>query len=118
VWPSDDNLEVLVSPETRSAQNEAVFREINERIEAGHWPDDRGKLVAFRCECGELGCNVLIDVTLDAYERVRADARHFLVSPGHEIPAIESVVDRQAGYVVVEKKGIAGQIAEETDPRG
>jgi hypothetical protein len=111
-------LGVFVSPETRSAQNEAVFREINERIEAGHWPDDLDEGVAFRCECGEFACNLLVEVTLDAYERVRADARHFLVSPGHELPAIEVVVERHAGYLVVEKEGLAGEIAEETDPRG
>jgi hypothetical protein len=107
-----------VSPATRSAHNEAVFREINERIESGHWPDESGELVAFRCECGELGCNALVEVTLDTYERVRADARRFLLSPGHELTEIEIVTERRAGYVIVEKQGIAGEIAEETDPRG
>jgi hypothetical protein len=107
-----------VSPATRNAHNEAVFREINERIEAGPWPDERGNLAAFRCECGEFGCNVLIEVALDTYERVRADARHFLLFPGHEAPDIEVVVERATGYVVVEKQGTAGEIAEETDPRG
>jgi hypothetical protein len=106
-----------VDAEDRIAHNETLFREVNERIEAGQWPTERGEPVAFRCECGSLRCNLLVELTLEDYEHVRASATHFLLIPGHEIPAIERVVERDAGYVVVEKVGEAGRIAEETDPR-
>jgi hypothetical protein len=103
--------------EDRIAHNETLFREVNERIEAGQWPTERGDPAAFRCECGSLGCNRLVELTLEDYERVRASPTHFLLAAGHEIPAIERVVEREAGYVVVEKAGDAADVAEETDPR-
>jgi hypothetical protein len=109
--------EAAVDAEDRIAHNETLFREVNERIEAGQWPTERGEPVAFRCECGSLRCNLLVEITLADYEQVRASATYFVLIPGHEIPAIEHVVEREANYVVVEKVGEAGRIAEQTDPR-
>ena len=60
---------------------------------------------------------MLVELTLNAYERVREDPRHFLLVPGHEIPQAEVVVERQPAYVVVEKIGEAAEVAEEEDPR-
>jgi hypothetical protein len=51
------------------------------------------------------------------YERIRSAPTHFVVLPGHEIPAVERVVERTGGYVVVKKLGHAGEVAQETDPR-
>ena len=95
----------------RIAHNETLFRDVNERIEAGQWPTERGAPVAFRCECGSLRCNLLLELTLDAYEEVRASATHFVLVPGHEIPEIERVVEREPDYVVVEKVGEAAEVA-------
>jgi hypothetical protein len=108
---------VPVESEDRIAHNETLFRDVNERIEAGLWPTERAEAVGFRCECGSLGCNMLVEATIEEYERVRASATHFLLFPGHEIPAIERVVDREAAFVVVEKVGEAADVAKETDPR-
>ena len=41
----------------------------------------------------------------DVYERVRADATHFLLRPGHEDPTVERVIETHDSYVVVEKEG-------------
>lgn len=101
----------------RLASNEAVFREVNEGIERGQWPGDEEKPVGFRCECARLGCNLLVEMTLPEYEQVRADPRHFLMIPGHELPEVESVVRREQSYVVVEKRDEAGEHAEAVDPR-
>jgi hypothetical protein len=106
-----------MNPDDRLGRNEAIFRDVNERIEQGLWPGERDGPVAFLCECASLGCNLLIDVTLGAYERVRADARRFILVPGHELDSIERVVERHSDYVVVEKRGAAGAAAQETDPR-
>jgi len=103
--------------EQRVGHNEALFRDVNERIEAGHWPGDGGDPIAFRCECSRLGCNLLLELSLAAYEEVRAFPRRFLVVPGHELPDVERVVRRERGYVVVEKVGEAGRVAEASDPR-
>jgi hypothetical protein len=101
----------------RLGHNEALFRSINERIEAGTWPAAPSDVVAFRCECAALGCNVLVELTIADYESVRANPRRFLLAPGHEIPAIEQVIRRTDAYVVVQKLGDAGRVADTTDPR-
>jgi hypothetical protein len=104
------------SPGERIGHNEAVFRGVNERIEAGQWPGERGP-IAFLCECARLGCNVLVELNLSEYEHVRSDPRRFVLAAGHELPQEERVVERHAAYEVVEKQGAAGRVAEETDPR-
>jgi hypothetical protein len=42
---------------------------------------------------------------------VRQNGRHFLVQGGHVYPEVEVVVSEVDGYVVVEKKGVAGDVA-------
>jgi hypothetical protein len=51
-------------------------------------------------------------VSLDVYESVRANPRRFIVKPGHERRELERVVDARDGYLVVEKVGDAGAVAE------
>ncbi len=97
---------------------EAVFRQINEAIERGQWPGDEADQVSFRCECARLGCTQIIEMTVGDYERVRASPRRFVVAGGHEQLELETVVDREGGYVVVEKREGAADVAETTDPRG
>lgn len=101
----------------RLGANEAVFRQINERIERGHWPGEEDSPVGFRCECARLGCNDVIELSPREYERVRSNPRRFIVLPGHERLDIEVVVERSAGYLIVEKLNQAAEKAEETDPR-
>jgi hypothetical protein len=101
----------------RLSSNESVFREVNEGIERGQWPGEEGDPVRFRCECARLGCNLLLELTLSAYEQVRSHPRRFLMIDGHQVPELETVVQREPGYVVVEKLDEAGQKAEETNPR-
>jgi hypothetical protein len=102
----------------RLASNELVFRDVNEAIESGRIPAEVHETVAFRCECGELGCNDLIELTVGEYERVRAHPRRFLVTIGHQQREIETIAETHPGYAVIEKRDEAGKVAEETDPRG
>ena len=101
----------------RVAINEARFREVNEAIERGLWPGEEGSLTSFRCECARLDCNKLVSITPGEYELVRSHGRRFLVLPGHEDPKVETVVETQSGYVIVEKREAAGRSAEASDPR-
>ncbi len=103
--------------EQRLAANESIFREVNEAINKGGWPGDEGSAVGFRCECARLGCNALVSLTPQDYERVRAYPRRFLMLPGHELEDIEIVVEAMPGYVVVEKRDEAGRVARAADPR-
>jgi hypothetical protein len=100
----------------RIAGNEAIFRDVNEAISRGQWPGDTDS-IAFRCECGELGCSRLIEVTRAVYESVRANPRRFLVAAGHEITGAEALVEAHGPYLVVEKHGDAGRVADAADPR-
>jgi len=103
--------------ERRLARNEILFRDTNEAIERGQWLADSGKHVRFRCECSRLDCNRAVPITLADYEQVRRFPRRFVLAPGHEMPEIETVVDRGEDHVVVEKKDAAGETAAAADPR-
>jgi hypothetical protein len=104
----------------RVGLNEALFREVNERIEdlnrAFGEVTERMSVV---CECGHSQCNERVDVPVSDYERVRADPKTFVLVPGHEDPEVESVVETREDYVVVRKEGEeVERLAVETDPRG
>jgi hypothetical protein len=101
----------------RIARNEAIFRDVNEALKQGRWPGEQSS-IAFRCECARLGCSRLIELAAEEYEHVRTRARWFLVAAGHELSEDETVVETHHAYVVVEKLGEAGLVAEATDPRG
>lgn len=101
--------------ETRVGRNESIFREINERVEEiGTAVEGPTK---FLCECARTDCTERLDVPLDIYEWVRARPTHFLVVPGHEQLEYERVVDQGGGWLVVTKIGVAGDVAEDEDPR-
>lgn len=99
----------------RAAENENVFRRINERVEqltAGE------SAPAFVCECSAADCvQHLAGVSAAEYESVRRHGARFLVAPGHERPDLEVVIDERWGHLVVEKRGTAGETAQEDDPR-
>jgi hypothetical protein len=108
--------------EQRRARNEALFREVNERIVEletglGGYDQDDALLVGFVCECPREDCGELLEVTRGQYEAVRDNPRRFLVLPGHEDGDIASVVERHTHFLVVEKRGQAGEVAVEQDPR-
>jgi hypothetical protein len=102
----------------RVAQNDATFREANERIE--RVAEDAGvELVPFICECADERCTDLVTLSLDQYEHVRRDSKLFLNVPGHEASAMgwAEVVERHEGFVVVAKVGEAAELAEDLDAR-
>ena len=99
-------------------RNEALFREVNERIEAVSQIVPRDEpLMEFLCECDRRDCAEKISATRADYEAVRAIATHFIVLAGHEDPGIEQVVQQGDRFLVVEKEGQAALDAEDSDPR-
>jgi hypothetical protein len=85
----------------RAAQAEVNGRRINEAIERG---DGDGEASVFVCECGYVGCNVTVELSVAEYEAVRTDFDRFLVVPGHEIDEVDEVVERHPSYLVVVKR--------------
>jgi hypothetical protein len=107
-----------VTPETRKARNEALFREVNERIrEAADRLGGARYEHDFLCECFDARCRDHVRLTLEEYERVRAAGNRFVVAPGHIASEIEHVVTARADHVLIEKTGEAGRVAAELDPR-
>jgi hypothetical protein len=98
----------------RLGENEAVFREVNERI------DEIGgtfylSVLDVICECGDASCAQRLEVTREEYEAWRSDATLFGVVPGHELPDVEDVVEEREAYNVVKKKpGVPEDVARET----
>jgi hypothetical protein len=103
----------------RIADNEALFRSVNERVEeineAFATLTRRFEIV---CECGDIRCTEQISVEFTAYEAVRSDSALFIIVPGHEIPDVEDAVEHHPTYTVVRKHpGIPQAVAEAQDPR-
>ena|ERR1044071_8656377 len=103
--------------EERVAKNEILFRQVNERIleiEGDRWRVDP---VDFMCECGDVTCTRVVQLSVDEYERLRSNPQHFGVIPGHELLDLEQVVEKHPQFFVVEKSGGPGQQAAAADPR-
>ena len=101
----------------RVAKNDAVFRRANEQIERAAETYDV-EPAPFLCECADERCTEIVRLTLEEYEAVRSHPRRFLHAPGHESSGEHvRVVANRGNYLVVEKVGKAGEIAEELDTR-
>jgi hypothetical protein len=103
--------------ERRMAQNEVLFREVNERVKdiAAKLGDDGG--YEYFCECANKDCTFRVSLSLSDYEAIRRDPRQFVVLPDHYTPEIEEVVTEGDAFWVVRKDGDAGDFVEQLDPR-
>ena len=109
------------------ARNEALVREVNERIEevdkaageAGFGGED--PVFEFLCECGgdadDVACGEQVRMTISEYESIRSQDDRFAVYPGHEKESLERVTARNKGFFVVDKRPAAEPFVED-DPRG
>src|SRR5947209_9988802 len=91
---SRSRLSSMSERERRLALNEALLREVNERVEdmTKTFESTTGTLEIF-CECHDPACTERFSVPTDVYERVRSDPTHVLVTSGHEDPQVKHVVD-------------------------
>jgi hypothetical protein len=109
----------MISREQRMATNEAASREINERIEEAFQGEPPANRIDIVCECSRMTCDAAIDITLDEYEQVRKDARHFVIVPGHLVGDIEWIVYENDRFAVVAKReGTPAFVARDENPRG
>jgi hypothetical protein len=105
----------VTSRAERAAENENLFRRINERVEELSQGLDDLSIV---CECADAGCVARIRaVPVAEYEAVRRHADRFFVVVGHERSDVETVVDERTAYLIVSKQGVAGEVARNDDPR-
>ena len=103
----------------RVARNDAVFRAANEDIRETAVEQEFHGLVPFICECADETCTEIVQLTLPEYEEVRSHPRRFLNVHGHHVHArgTAAIVFERERYIVVEKRGYAGAVAEELDQR-
>jgi hypothetical protein len=94
-----------------------LFREVNERLEKAAHTFGADGPISFVCECSSTDCVTQIELSHDEYERIRSVPTWFAVTPGHEIPDLEDVVELTERYAIVAKVEIGGRIAAAADPR-
>lgn len=103
----------------RAARTQSMFRAANERIstinEAFSHVLVHGDWV---CECADPDCDERMQLTQAEYEGVRRLPTRFAVLPAeeHVFPEIETVTDRGERFWVVEKIGLAGELAARVAP--
>lgn len=98
----------------RIAENEARFRDINERLRKDlEQLAGEDESLRFVCECGNASCREGVAIPIEEYRAVRLNVLRFAVVPGHEIPDLESVVERHERYLVIEKPAEVADILED-----
>lgn len=102
--------------EVRAARNQALFRAVNEKIMELNdgFGEIVGGTVSVACECSQVECVRLLEITSDAYQAVRESPRTFVVLVDHVEPGVERIVSAHDGYAVVEVQGQGGRVADAT----
>jgi hypothetical protein len=105
----------------RIGQAQVDCRAENEAIQASA---DRLALlgpIPFVCECPERSCAELVRLGFDEYEAIRQYPRRFFNVSGHETASVDAGAERIVAVVgeltVVEKIGVAGEVAMEAHGR-
>src|SRR4051794_41518726 len=98
----------------RQARNEALIREVNERIERLDKEAEAADLgnesarFEFLCECGvgdaeDLACQGRVEMTLGRDEGGRGQDELFAPVPGPETESTGRLVPRARGYAIIRK---------------
>lgn len=101
----------------RLAQNEILFRQVNERLASAYGSGSAPQELDLVCECSDRDCLEVLTIEVAEYEWLRQNPRRFAVLPGHEAPAVEDVVERRDRFVIVEKHVETHDQVEAADPR-
>lgn len=87
----------------RLIENEERLRRANELVDAGRIDEPRGRKELFLCECSNDDCTETVDLHWDEYLEIRKHENRFVIRPGHETAGLDVLVERSAGYLVVDK---------------
>ena len=111
-------MDEAILEQARGARTQSLFRDVNERVNEINTAF--GALIPLSewiCECDDDTCSERMELTQGEYEAVRLDPRRFAVLPGHFNSRIEQLAEQTERYWVVEKFGVAGDLAAKVDPR-
>jgi hypothetical protein len=108
--------ESLREREQRAAQNQLLFREVNERIAS---LAERALLpeivpIQVTCECVDMSCTTGVQIPLHEFAEIHRTTNRFLVVPGHELPDVEDVVERRDRFLIVAKRGAGADLVEQS----
>jgi hypothetical protein len=100
---------------------QVAFRDANERIQASADGFAIHGDIPFICECPDGDCMEPVRLTFDQYDAIRQHPTRFFNITGHERSSVETGAERIVAVVdeltVVEKVGVAGEVAAEAYPR-
>jgi hypothetical protein len=90
----------------RAAQNQLLFRSVNERIqELGEKILNAVAQLDFACECDNPECHKAIPMPIEEFAAIDRQHNRFIVCLGHDDLEVEDVVATHDSYVIVAKRG-------------
>jgi hypothetical protein len=101
----------------RAARNEELVREVNRQIEQGAKLHEVSSVMPLHCECAQASCLEKIELNARTYQPILAERYRFIVVPGHEVAAIERVVESHPTFAIVEKFGEAREQIDQDHPQ-
>lgn len=97
------------------------FRNANESIQASADNAAIFGSIPFICECPNRNCTEIVQLSFDQYDAIRQHPTRFFNLTGHEQSSVEAGAERIVAVAdeltVVEKVGVAGEVAAEAYPR-
>ena len=107
--------------ERRLAENEVIFKQLNEEVKAFVLEDASDtefatKKLGFYCECSNMDCRQRIRLTAKEYDDIHSNEKRFVLLPGHDMPQVETVVTKSEDHMVVEKINMP-PLPEDIDPK-
>ncbi len=96
----------------RLAENEQIAESLNRRVEErveemrAEDDEDLDAPVSFFCECSDLECRERVQLTPGRFDEIHREAALFVLVPGHEVLAVETIEEEYPDFVVVRKNVI------------
>ena len=95
----------------RLAYSEALNRQLNER--KAKWIEDRLPTAGFPASARRFTAAPGFGSRRSSGRKPRSKPERFVVAPEHAAPDLEVVVKEYPNHWLIEKRGVAGEIAEE-----
>jgi hypothetical protein len=100
--------------ELRAAQNQLLFRSVNERIkQLGETRGGARPELDFACECADRTCVERIRLSLLQFLAIESEENRFIVLRGHEDLDVEDVVAERQRFLIVSKRGAGAELVKE-----
>lgn len=91
--------------EERSLHAEQLFADLNDALMTVHGETQWSKFV---CECTNPLCTESITLSPESLAKIHSHPGHYVLKTGHQVDAIETVIDQIDGLVIVEKRAVRG----------